>query len=297
MKNHDEIGIVVVGHGSRDKEAIVEFQSLMRLIGESHKGVIESGYLEFERPVVQEAIDRAVARGASSLVVLPAMLTGARHVKDDIPSEIHEAQHRYPDVSIQYGKHLDLHPKILELCKIRFESALSKMGGVNRKEQLLLVVGRGTSDPDANGDVQKVTRLLWEGMGLGWAMTCYAGVTEPLLPEALDHAIRLPYPNILIFPYFLFTGVLVKKVEETAKAYQASNPDRLIQVVPYLGPDPLVRDVFMDRFSDVVHGSANMNCGLCKYRVTLPGFESEVGRPQVGHHHTVRGIGTHSHTE
>ena len=297
MKNHHEIGIVVVGHGSRDREAIVEFQSLMRLIGESHKGVLESGYLEFERPVVQEAIDRAVAREASSLVVLPAMLTGARHVKDDIPSEIHEAQHRYPHTPIHYGKHLDLHPKILELCKIRLESTLSEIGSVNRKEVLLMVVGRGTSDPDANGDVQKVTRLLWEGLGLGWAMTCYAGVTTPLLPEALEHALKLPYRYLLIFPYFLFTGVLVKKVTETAKVFQEANPDRLIKVVPYLGPDTLVRDVFMDRFSDAVHGTANMNCGLCKYRVSLPGFESEVGQPQVGHHHTVRGIGTHSHTE
>jgi sirohydrochlorin cobaltochelatase len=36
-------------------------------------------------------------------------------------------------------------------------------------ETLLMVVGRGASDPDANSNVAKVMRMLWEGFGFGWA--------------------------------------------------------------------------------------------------------------------------------
>ena len=37
-----------------------------------------------------------------------------------------------------------------------------------------MVVGRGTSDPDANSNISKVARMLWEGMGFGWARSATA---------------------------------------------------------------------------------------------------------------------------
>ena len=42
-------------------------------------------------------------------------------------------------------------------------------------ETLLVVVGRGSSDPDANSNVAKVTRMLVEGFGFGWGETVYSG--------------------------------------------------------------------------------------------------------------------------
>jgi hypothetical protein len=48
----------------------------------------------------------------------------------------------------------------------------------------LIVVGRGASDPDANSNVSKVMRMLWEGFGFGWGETCYSGVTFPLVGRA-----------------------------------------------------------------------------------------------------------------
>ena len=40
---------------------------------------------------------------------------------------------------------------------------------IARAETLLVVVGRGTNDPDANSNISKIARMLWEGMGFGWA--------------------------------------------------------------------------------------------------------------------------------
>src|SRR3546814_10702815 len=62
-----------------------------------------------------------------------------------------------------------------------------------------MVVGRGASDPDANSNVAKVTRLLWEGMGFGWSETCYSGVTFPLVEPGLEHAARLGFRRIVVF--------------------------------------------------------------------------------------------------
>jgi sirohydrochlorin cobaltochelatase len=67
-------------------------------------------------------------------------------------------------------------------------------------ETLLVVVGRGSSDPDANSNVSKVTRMLVEGLGFGWGETVYSGVTFPLVEPGLRHAVRLGFRRIVVFP-------------------------------------------------------------------------------------------------
>jgi len=282
--------IFLVGHGSRDAEGTREFLRLVNLFrAQDPERVVECGFLEFARPVVAEGIDRCVARGARTIAVLPGMLMAAGHAKNDIPSEIHEARRRYPDVRFHYGRHLHLHDKVIELCRVRLEEADPLTS--TRKDTLLLVVGRGSSDPDANGDVCKLGRMLGEGMGYGWSATCFIGVTTPLLPEALERCRRLGFARILVFPFFLFTGVLEKRIRRQTLEFAQLHPETGFLCAAYLDAHPLLFSAFAERAEEAVHGSPNMNCELCKYRVRLPGFEHAVGQPQVGHHHHVRGIG------
>jgi sirohydrochlorin cobaltochelatase len=219
------------------------------------------------------------------------MLMAAGHAKNDIPSEIHDARLRHPNVRFHYGRHLHLHARVIELCQLRLEEAESKAPRVPRQDTLLLVVGRGSSDPDANGDVWKLARLLGEGMGYGWSAACYSGVTSPLVPEALSRCRGMGFARVLVFPFFLFTGVLEKRVRQQTAEFTSLHPEQDILCTGYLGAHPLLYEAFLDRASEAIQGSPNMNCDLCKYRVQLPGFELALGQPQAGHHHHVRGIG------
>jgi sirohydrochlorin cobaltochelatase len=284
--------VLFVGHGSRDSEGTAEFLRIVDLFRAHDPGrVVECGFLEFARPVIGEGVARCVERGARTVAVLPGMLMAAGHAKNDIPSEIHEARRRYPEVQFHYGRHLHLHPNIIELCRQRIEEAERAAGPAERKDALLLVVGRGSSDPDANADVAKLARLLWEGMGFGWGAACYIGVTTPLLPEALERCHRMGYRRVVVFPFFLFTGVLEKRIRRQTEEFGRQHPGSEFLCAGYLNVHPLLFDAFAERADEAVHGSPNMNCELCKYRVRLPGFEQAVGQPQVGHHHHVRGIG------
>jgi sirohydrochlorin cobaltochelatase len=157
---------------------------------------------------------------------------------------------------------------------------------------MLMVVGRGTSDPDANSNITKVARMLWEGMGFGWAEVCYSGVTFPLVGPGLEHAVKLGYRRIIVFPYFLFTGVLVKRIYSITDEMAAQHPEIEFLKAQYLNDHPLVLDAFADRVREILGGENNMNCQMCKYREQVIGFEAEVGLPQAGHHHHVQGIGT-----
>jgi sirohydrochlorin ferrochelatase len=293
METRVKPSIVLVGHGSRDPQATAEFRRVVDgLAALDPERVVEFGYLEFAEPVIGAAIARCVERGSRDIVVLPAMLMAGGHVKNDIPSEIRDAEAHFPGVRFRYGRHLHLHPNLLELMRRRIalaESAATTR--IGRGDSLLLVVGRGASDPDANADVGKLARLLGEGLEFGWSSACFSGVTTPLVPEALERCARMGFRRIVVAPFLLFTGVLEKRIRAQTAEFAATHPEIDFLVSGYLNADPLVTAAFAERVEEALAGSADMNCQLCKYRVPLPGFEQSVGEPQVGHHHGVRGIG------
>ena len=293
---------MICGHGSRDVDAITEFDTLARHMRERlPQYVVESGYLEFARPVIHDGLTKLMAAGVSRILAVPGMLFAAGHVKNDLPSEINSFAAEHPGLDIRYGRELAIDPKLLRAAADRIAEAEAKgRPEIDRKDTLLLVVGRGTNDSDANSNIAKVSRMLWEGMGFGWAEIAFSGVATPLVDQALERCTRLGYGRIIVFPYFLFTGILVKRIYAWTREAAAAHPNVEFLEAPYLNDHPMVLESFTERVQEILDGSAQMNCQLCKYREQMVGYESAVGAVQAGHHHHVRGIGTdgeshHSH--
>ncbi|MEQ9329343.1 MAG: sirohydrochlorin chelatase [Rhodospirillales bacterium] len=290
----EKIGVMICGHGSRDKGACREFDALATGIRARMPDYeVESGYLEFARPIIREGLDKLKARGVNRILAVPGMLMAAGHAKNDIPSELNNFAAENPGITVEYGRELALDPKLLRAARDRIEEAERAAGSlVSRAETLLMVVGRGASDSDANSNIAKITRMLWEGMGFGWAETCYSGVAHPRVDEGLKVATRLGYRRIIVFPYFLFTGILIQRIHDQTDEVAALHPEVEFIKAPYLNDHPLVLDTFAERVREIMTGDNAMNCSMCKYREQIIGYESDVGVPQVGHHHHVQGIGT-----
>jgi len=286
-------GVMLCGHGSRDEDAVQEFAVLAQhLKGRFPGHPVEFGYLEFATPIIRDGLDRLRAEGVDKVLAVPGMLFAAGHAKNDIPSVLntYAAQN---GLEIDYGKELGIDPKMIRAAADRVEEALHDApGDIGRHETLLVVVGRGASDPDANSNVSKVTRLLWEGFGFGWAETAYSGVTFPLVEPALEHAARLNYRRIIVFPYFLFTGILVQRIYDATDTVAKRYPGIQFIKAPYLNDHPAVIDTFVERVEQIMTGETAMNCQMCKFRTQVLGFEAEVGAPQESHHHHVEGAGT-----
>jgi sirohydrochlorin cobaltochelatase len=157
----------------------------------------------------------------------------------------------------------------------------------DRRDTLLVVIGRGSSDPDANSNISKITRMLWEGMGFGWAETAYTAVAAPLMADALERAHRLGFQRVVVFPYLLFTGRLVEQVRATVAAYQDRHPEVQAVVAPYLNAHPLVVETFLERLAEAERGEARMNCQFCSYRTPIVGREDWQGAPQTAHMITI----------
>ena len=289
-----KVGVMVCGHGSRDVEAITEFRTVAAGIEvRLPQYPVASGFLEFARPIIRDGLDKLYSQGVRHILAIPGMLFAAGHVKNDIPSVLNTYAAQRSDLRIDYGRDLAVDRRLLTVAAQRIEQAeAGSIRRVPREETLLMVVGRGTSDPDANSNISKVARMLWEGMGFGWTEVCYSGVTFPLVGPGLEHAVKLGYRRIIVFPYFLFTGVLVKRIYRIADQMAERHPEIEFLKAQYLKDHPLVLDAFADRVQEISEGENNMNCALCKYRGHVLGFEAEVGLVQQSHHHHVEGIGT-----
>lgn len=288
--------VMLCGHGSRDASAIREFDAVAAHMRERLRHYdVEHGYLEFARPIIAEGLDKLLARGAKHILAVPCMLFAAGHAKNDIPSVLNTYMARHHGITVQYGRDLGIDAKLLEASGSRVleadAAANAERGAVPRHDSLLMVVGRGTSDSDANSNISKVTRMLWEGLGFGWAETAYSGVTFPLVEPALEHAALLGYRRIVVHPYFLFSGILVSRIYAAVDAVAARHPGIHFVKASYLNDHPSVLDAIAERIDEIQRGTGNMNCQLCKYRVQVLGFEDEVGLPQQSHHHHVEGIG------
>ena len=285
---------MVCGHGSRDEGAVAEFEKLAVAIRDRADGIpVEYGFLEFATPVIKEGLAALVDQGVTDVLAVPGMLFAAGHAKNDIPSVLNTWAAGADGINIRYGRELAIDLKMLRAAADRIQEALDAAGDdVPIEETMLVVVGRGASDPDANSNVAKVMRMLWEGFGFGWGETAYSGVTFPLVEPGLEHAVKLGYRRIVVFPYFLFTGVLVRRIYDYTDAVAARHPDIEFIKAPYLNDHPMVVETFMERIDEIRSGENNMNCQLCKYREQVLGFEAEVGLAQESHHHHVEGIGT-----
>jgi sirohydrochlorin cobaltochelatase len=286
-----ETAVLLCGHGSRDPEAIAEFEIAAAALRSRLQHDFTTGYLEFARPTIQEGLAQLMARGARQILAVPGMLFAASHVKNDLPWEMNSFMAANPGIEVRLGRDLAIDAKLLTAAAERIADAVPG----ERADAVLVVIGRGTNDPDANSNIAKITRMLWEGMGFGWAETGFSGVAHPRVDAALDRAARLGFRRIVVFPYFLFTGVLVKRIYAQTDVVAARFPEIEFVKALYLRDHPQVIDAFVERVAEFEAGDPKMNCQLCKYRTRIVGYEDEIGMPQAAHHHHVRGGDHHHH--
>ena len=289
-------GVMICGHGSRSQSAVDEFAVLAKKLP-AHlppDWEVDYGYLEFANPVIRDGLDRLRDAGCDRILAVPGMLFAAMHAKNDIPTVLNTYAAKH-GIDVRYGRELGVDPKMIAAAGDRIATALAEAdaahGPVARHDTCLVVIGRGASDPDANGNVAKVARMLHEGLGTGWLEIGYSGVTFPLVEPCLEHAAKLGYARIVVFPYFLFSGILIDRIYGFTDVVAAAHPETQFVKAGYLGDHPKVLETFAERAMEQVGEVPPPNCAMCKYRTQVLGFEAEVGAVQESHHHHVEGQG------
>jgi sirohydrochlorin cobaltochelatase len=274
--------LLVVGHGSRDLRGAREFHELVALVRERNPTLaVEGGFIELSRPPISECVNRLTEGGARRIAAVPLMLLAAGHAKDDIPATLVREKTRYPDVGFKYGRALGIRPELLSLIDERISAVVPEE---EKGESAVLLVGRGSSDPDANSDLWKISRLFYEGRPYPLVEAAYVSLTSPDVPAGLDRLKRLGARRIAVFSYFLFTGILEERIREQSARF-AAETGLGVAYAGYFGPHERVADLVSERYREAIKGDIRMNCDVCVHRVALPGFEEKVGAPATPHHH------------
>ncbi|MDJ0571256.1 MAG: sirohydrochlorin chelatase [Pleurocapsa sp. MO_192.B19] len=284
--------LLAIGHGTRNergRQTFLDFVETYQKLDTS-RPVIPC-FLELTEPTIQEGVKACVEEGYTAITALPILLFAARHNKFDVTNELDRARSPYPQLSFNYGRHFGITPKIIELWRDRLaelDKPQNNPHNISRADTVLLFVGRGSSDPDANGDVCKLARIMWEGSGYKTVETCFIGITHPRLEEGFRRAYLYQAKRIIVLPYFLFTGTLMEKIFNITAQQQEQYPDLDLICLPEMGIAPQLLQVIREREIEAQLGRVVMNCEMCKFRLAAT--------DEHGHeHHHFHNHGHHHH--
>ena len=268
--------VLLIGHGSREPASNAEFEAIASAYRLARPELrVETAYVELARPLIAEAL-AALAAEVPRITVVPVFLFAAGHVKNDLPLAIAEARRAYPRCVINASPALGVHPALAELA-FRRASLCMVDDPADRAKTLVLVVGRGSSDPDANGDFCKMARLIGEGRGVMQVVPTFIGITGPRVEDSLELVARMRPDRLVVLPYLLFAGRLVARLQTQIENFVSRYPWIRTELAPHLGIDQRLLEVLDERASQARSGAVNLACDSCQYRTDIAGLPSQVG--------------------
>ena len=276
--------LLAIGHGTRNdrgRQTFIDFVETYQQLDTS-RPVIPC-FLELTEPNIQKGVEACVEQGYTDITALPILLFAARHNKFDVTNELDRARSPYPQINFSYGRHFGITPKIIELWRDRLQQLdlpEHNPHNISREDTVLLFVGRGSSDPDANGDVCKLARIIWEGSGYKTVETCFIGITHPRLEEGFRRAYMYRAKRVIVLPYFLFTGTLMEKIFDITAQQEEQHPEVDFACLPEMGIASQLLQVIREREIEAQLGRVAMNCEMCKFRLAAAD-----GHEGHGHHH------------
>lgn len=271
-------GLLLVAHGSMCLAGVREARALGAAVAERRPDLdVDLGFLELALPPAGPVLDAMVERGCRRIVVQPLMLLSAGHGKSDVPAIVLAGRDRHPRVELTFGSPLGVVPELLAVG----QKNLAESGGTGLP---LLVIARGTSDPDANGEAARAARLLAEWSGAPDVEIGFTGVTWPSVPDALERMRRLGHERFAAFFWFIANGKLIERARDQVADFAGATGSQVVDA-GYFGPDPGLADVVSLRHDEAVAGRPRTNCDTCSFRAPWPGLEDRVGQ-EKGHGHS-----------
>lgn len=231
--------VLYVSHGSRVKKGVSQAtQFIESCMARVPLDIQEICYLELVDPDIAAGVIRCIERGATEIIVQPVLLLAAGHVKKDIPKEIEKVSKLYPEVTFIFSEPFGSDEKIIDIL---VERIIEKGGEPFSEDSMVLLVGRGSSDPDISDIFAEISGKLSE-KGMAPVNVAYLAACEPRFHVGLDMAKKTNYEKVFVVPYLMFTGILMKEMQATIETITSDHQtfvlcdslgahDNLIQVL------------------------------------------------------------------
>lgn len=263
----DEL-ILLVGHGSREAAGNTEIEAFAaQWRARQPCWQIDTCFIEFADVLLDEGLHRA-ARKARRVIVVPLILNAAGHVKMEIPQHIAEARHEFPHTEFIYAPHLTACDPILAILKRNLKKAMTALDMPDPTSTGVIVLGRGSSDRQANGEMAKMARWLMEETDHQLVDLAFTGITWPRLETAVQRQVLLGMTQIVVLPYYLFSGTLVERIGRQIGHLRLQYPQVRFASSSYFGFEKEIFELLEDRVGSLQRNEpqAAMPCDGCKFR-------------------------------
>ncbi|WCM93239.1 sirohydrochlorin chelatase [Acidovorax sp. NCPPB 2350] len=260
--------VLLVGHGSREPEGNDEIHAFVRQWRARRPGWrIEVCFIEFAPPSLHDGLLLA-AKGSRRVLVLPLILNAAGHVKMEIPESIEHARAHCPGVQFLYGPHLTACEPILQILQRQLRDCMQALDVPDPTTTGVVLLGRGSSDRQANGDVAKMARWLQEDGHHELVEIAFTGITWPRLERVVQRQVLLGMRQIVVLPYYLYTGTLMQRIGRQVEHLRVQYPQVRFAQSRHFGMEPEIFALLEQRVADLVAGlpDSRLPCDGCKYR-------------------------------
>ena len=260
-------GVVVVGHGTADPVGAEETRQVAALVAGMLPDVaVELGFLEVIGPSIGEALERLAARGCTEVVAAPLLLFTAGHARRDVPEAVRDGAMR-AGLLVRQADALGCHPDILALTRQRRHEALAPLVPFPAENMVLLMIGRGSSDPTAHRQLHDFAVASCENQPPRPADAAgpfrsrielgFVAAARPTLDEAIANAAgggsgsaaggSGSVRRVVVQPHLLFRGHVEEQVTAAVDRGRREHPGIEWVQVQRLGADRLVARALIDR--------------------------------------------------
>lgn len=118
-------GVIIIGHGSRAKEAKEAFYQIVEELKQSMNGEVEGCFMEISEPHIPETIEKMYNKGIREITALPYFLFNGIHIKEDIPEILQAAKEKHQDLVINMAQPIGYHNAIAQILKERLAGELT----------------------------------------------------------------------------------------------------------------------------------------------------------------------------
>jgi len=288
----NSLSILLVGHGSRNRDGnteILHFAAQWRARHPAWR--IETCFIEHAEVLLEAGLDQA-AREARQVLVIPFILNAAGHVKMELPAAIEAARARHPAVSFSCTRHLGMGREILKVLQGQLDGLMKALDMPDPQTTGVILLGRGSSDAGANGELAKMARWIFEDNDFELVDLAFTGVTWPRLESVVQRQVRLGMTQICVVPVYLFTGVLMDRIKAQVERLRGQYPQIAFALGTHFGFDKGVFELLDGKAAGLeLPEGGLLECDGCKYRQAAEAehlhdhSHTHVMHHDHGHHH------------
>ncbi|QVL30455.1 CbiX/SirB N-terminal domain-containing protein [Telmatocola sphagniphila] len=124
MSSREGIGLLLIAHGSRRKQANEDLEWLAGRIRETATfRFVQTSYLELTEPNILQGGTLCAQQMVSTVVMMPYFLSPGVHVREDLTEARDQLIAQYPDVKFLLAEPLGRHPLLVEIVQQRIGEA------------------------------------------------------------------------------------------------------------------------------------------------------------------------------